>query len=161
MKIELNKVVLMHYKLSDKSGEVLDNSEGQEPLAFIHGGGSIIPGLEKELAGKKAGDKISASVEPKDAYGETQAELVQVVPKEGFQGAADELQVGMQVQVETNDGPQVANVTSIKENDVTLDLNHPLSGMQLNFEVEIMDVRDATAEELDHGHVHGPGGHQH
>ena len=161
MKIESNKVVHMHYKLTNTSGEVLDNSEGQEPLAYIQGIGNIIPGLEKEMEGKKVGDKLTASIEPKDGYGEIKSELIQIVPKSGFEGGENELKIGMQVQVETNDGLQVANVTSIEGEDVTLDLNHPLAGMQLNFNVEVMEVRDATADELEHKHVHGPGGHHH
>lgn len=161
MKIEANTVVHMHYKLTNANKEVLDNSEGQEPLAYIHGIGNIIPGLEKEMEGKKVGDKISAYVAPQDGYGEIVAELIQIVPKAGFDGGEDELQVGMQVQVETNEGGQVANVTNIEGEDVTLDLNHPLAGMELNFDVEVIEIRKATTEEIEHKHVHGPGGHKH
>lgn len=161
MTITKDMVVHMHYTLKNDDGEVMDSSEGREPLAYIQGIGNIIPGLESELEGKKVGDKLKASIAPKDAYGELKEELVQIVPKEGFQGAANELQEGMQVQVETNQGPQIAVVTKIEEDDVTLDLNHPLAGMNLHFDVEIMEIREATSEELDHGHVHGPGGHHH
>ncbi len=161
MKVELNKVVHMHYTLKNGNGEVMDSSEGQDPLAYIHGIGNIIPGLEKEIEGKTIGDKLSARVSPAEGYGEVSDELVQVVPKAGFQGGDGELQVGMQVQVETNEGPQIANVTAIEGDDVTLDLNHPLAGMELNFDIEVMEIREATAEELEHKHVHGPGGHDH
>ncbi|MBL4651763.1 MAG: peptidylprolyl isomerase [Flavobacteriales bacterium] len=161
MKIGANKVVHMHYKLTNDKGKVLDNSEGQEPLAYIQGLGNIISGLEKEMEGKKAGDKLSVSIAPKDGYGEIKAELIQIVPKSGFEGGENELQAGMQVQVDTNEGVQVANVTKIDGKDVTLDLNHPLAGIQLNFDIEIMEVRDSTTEELEHKHVHGPGGHHH
>ena len=118
-------------------------------------------GAELHQDGKKVGDKISACVAPKDGYGEIISELIQIVPKAGFDGGEDELQIGMQVQVETNEGGQIANVTNIDGDDVTLDLNHPLAGMELNFEVEIIEIRKATTEELEHKHVHGPGGHQH
>lgn len=162
MTISEKKVVQMHYTLKSTQGEVLDSSAGREPLAYIQGIGNIIPGLEKQLEGKVVGDKVQAVVAPEEAYGEKQDALVQVVPKAGFQGDADEvLQEGMQVQVQTNQGAQIATVTKIAGDDVTLDLNHPLAGETLHFDVEIVEVRDATSEELDHGHVHGPGGHQH
>lgn len=160
MKIDNNKVIQMHYHLTDAEKNVLDSSNGREPLAYIHGVGNIIPGLEKQLAGKQVGDKVEAIVEPAEGYGERDDNLMQVVPKSGFQGD-EELVVGMQVQVGTEQGPAIASVAKIDGEDVTLDVNHPLAGVTLHFDVEIMDVRDATAEELDHGHVHGPGGHQH
>jgi FKBP-type peptidyl-prolyl cis-trans isomerase SlyD len=160
MKVENNKVVQMHYHLTDADKNVLDSSKGREPLAYIHGIGNIIPGLEKQLTGKEVGDKVAAVVEPAEAYGERDENLMQIVPISGFQGD-EELQVGMQVQVGTERGPAIASVAKIEGEDVTLDINHPLAGLTLHFDVEIMDIRDATSEELDHGHVHGPGGHQH
>ena len=160
MKVENNKVVQMHYHLTDADKNILDSSKGREPLAYIHGIGNIIPGLEKQLTGKEVGDKVAAVVEPAEAYGERDENLMQIVPMSGFQGD-EELQVGMQVQVGTERGPAIASVAKIEGEDVTLDINHPLAGLTLHFDVEIMDVRDATSEELDHGHVHGPGGHQH
>jgi len=160
MKVENNKVVQMHYHLTDADKNVLDSSKGREPLAYIHGIGNIIPGLEKQLTGKEVGDKVAAVVEPAEAYGERDENLMQIVPMSGFQGD-EELQVGMQVQVGTERGPAIASVAKIEGEDVTLDINHPLAGLTLHFDVEIMDIRDATSEELDHGHVHGPGGHQH
>lgn len=160
MKIEDNKVVQMHYHLKDEKGTVLDSSQGKEPLSYIHGAGNIIIGLEKQLSGKAAGDKLNAVVAPAEGYGERDDSLVQVVPKSGFQGD-EELQVGMQVQVGTQEGNAIATVAKIEGEDVTLDVNHPLAGVTLTFDVEVVEVREATQEELDHGHVHGPGGHEH
>jgi FKBP-type peptidyl-prolyl cis-trans isomerase SlyD len=160
MKIEDNKVVQMHYHLTDEKGTVLDSSQGREPLSYIHGAGNIIIGLEKQLKGKAAGDKVNAVVSPAEGYGERDDNLVQVVPKSGFQGD-EELQIGMQVQVGTQDGNAIATVAKMEGEDVTLDVNHPLAGVTLTFDVEVVEVREATKEELDHGHVHGPGGHEH
>ena len=152
----------MHYTLKNDNGDIMDSSEGHDPLAFIQGIGNIIPGLEKHLEGKAKGDKITATVAPEEAYGERTEEQVAKVPLENFQSDGDEkLEVGMQVQVESNQGVTIALVTEIEGNDVTLDLNHPLAGETLHFDVEIMDVRDATADEISHGHAHGPGGHHH
>lgn len=160
MKIEDNKVVQMHYHLTDEKGTVLDSSQGREPLSYIHGAGNIIIGLEKQLSGKVAGDKVNAVVNPSEGYGERDDNMVQIVPKSGFQGD-EELKLGMQVQVGTQQGNTIATVAKIEGEDVTLDVNHPLAGVTLTFDVEVVEVRDATKEELDHGHVHGPGGHQH
>ena len=160
MKIEDNKVVQIHYHLTDEKGNVLDSSQGRDPLSYIHGAGNIIIGLEKQLQGKVAGDKVNAVVSPAEGYGERDDSLVQVVPKIGFQGD-EELKVGMQVQVGTQQGNAVATVAKIEGEDVTLDVNHPLAGVTLTFDVEVVEVRDATKEELEHGHVHGPGGHHH
>ena len=160
MKIENNKVVQMHYKLTDEKGTILDSSEGREPLSYIQGLGNIIIGLEKQMEGKIAGDKINAIVSPAEGYGERDDSMVQKVPKSGFQGD-EELKEGMQVQVGTQNGNAIATVTKIEGEDVTLDVNHPLAGVTLTFDVEVVEVRDATKEELDHGHVHGPGGHEH
>lgn len=162
MKIEKNKVALIHYTLTDKDGVTIDSSEGRDPLAYIQGIGNLIPGLEQELEGKQAGDKFTAIVSPEHAYGKRDDALVQVVPKSGFNGADEELQEGMQVQVETDQqGMAIAVVTKISGDDVTLDLNHPLADMDLHFNVEVVEVRDADKDELAHGHAHGAGGHQH
>lgn len=152
----------MHYTLKNDQGNVIDSSQGRNPLAYIQGIGNLIPGLEKELEGKETGAKVSAVIAPINAYGEKQDNLVQKVPKSGFQGESDEeLEVGMQVQVNTNSETSIATVTDISGDDVTLDLNHPLAGVTLHFDIEIMDIREATKDELAHGHVHGPGGHHH
>lgn len=160
MNISKNKVVQIHYTLKNKEGQVLDSSANAEPLAYIHGIGALIPGLEKELDGKTQGDKLLAVIAPEDAYGQWDSNKEHVVSKQGFKGD-EELRSGMRVQVDTGQGHAVAMVTKIEGDAVTLDLNHPLAGMTLHFDVEIMGVRDATSDELDHGHVHGPGGHQH
>jgi FKBP-type peptidyl-prolyl cis-trans isomerase SlyD len=160
MNISKNKVVNIHYTLSDKEGQVLDSSKNSDPLAYIHGIGALIPGLETELEGKAVGDKLLAVIQPSDAYGEWDTNKQHVVSKQGFKGD-EELKVGMRVQVDTGQGHAVAVVTSIEGEEVTLDLNHPLAGMTLHFDVEVTDVREASQEELDHGHVHGPGGHHH
>jgi len=160
MKIEKNSVVRMHYKLTNKEGMLLDSSEGREPLTFLQGKGMLIPGLEKQVDGKQKGDKFVAKVNSKEAYGERFIDMVHVVPKANFQGDG-ELKPGLQIQIDTNQGMQMALITKIEGDDVTVDLNHPLAGMDLVFDVEITEVRKATEEEISHGHVHGPGGHQH
>lgn len=162
MNITKNKVALIHYTLKDDNGSVLDSSEGKDPLAYIQGIGNLIPGLEEELEGKVAGDKLETSIAPEKGYGERTDQNVHVVPLSSFQPDGDEkLQEGMQVKVETNQGVSIADVAKIEGEDVTLDLNHPLAGETLHFNVEVVDVREATKEELDHGHAHGPGGHHH
>jgi len=160
MIIKKEQVVTIHYTLKDKEGTVIDSSKGEQPLTYIQGIGNIIPGLEAQLEGKKVGENIDAVIEAKDAYGEIIKEMIQVVPKSGFEGD-DELQEGIQVQVETDNGAIIARVVKIEGDDVTLDLNHPLAGETLFFNVDVVDIRPATTEELDHGHVHGPGGHHH
>ncbi len=162
MKISENKVAQFHYTLTNTQGELLDSSLEREPLLYLHGTASLIKGLEDQLAEKSKGDKFVAEVKSADAYGDYNEELVHIVPKSGFQNDGDEqLAEGMQVQVDTNNGMAVALVTKIEGEDVTLDLNHPLSGMDLKFDIEIVDVREATKEELEHGHAHGAGGHNH
>lgn len=138
----------------------LDSSEGKQPLVYLHGVGGLIPGLEAELNDKSKGDKVSAVIDPKDAYGEVSKDLLYKVPKSGFQGD-EELVAGMQVQLDTEHGPQIAVVSAIQGEEVTLDLNHPLAGVTLYFDVEVMNVRAAEKEEIAHGHVHGHGGHHH
>jgi FKBP-type peptidyl-prolyl cis-trans isomerase SlyD len=160
MKVSKNKVVSIHYTLKNSEGQILDSSSGREPLYYIQGIGNLIPGLENELENKQVGDKLQAVITPEHAYGERHDSLVQQVSKSGFQGD-EELSIGMQVQIETNQGVNIAVVTEISGENVTLDLNHPLAGETLHFDVEVMSLRDASKEELDHGHVHGPGGHHH
>jgi FKBP-type peptidyl-prolyl cis-trans isomerase SlyD len=161
MRIEQNRVVMMHYKLTDGDGQVIDHSEGREPLAYIHGIGALVPGLESELENKQTGDKFSAVVMPEDAYGTRDEQLVRVVPKSGFQGD-EEMHVGMRVQIDTGEqGIAIATITDIEGDDVTLDLNHPLADVELHFDIEVVNVREASADEIAHGHVHGEGGHHH
>jgi len=160
MQIAQNSVVAFHYTLTNNAGEVLDSSEGREPLTYLHGAGNIIPGLEKELEGRAAGEKLTATIEPGDGYGEKQDQLVQQVPRDAFQGV-ESVEPGMQFQAQTEGGPLMVTVTGVEGDTVTVDGNHPLAGQTLNFDVEIATVREASEEEVEHGHVHGEGGHQH
>ncbi|HEX4895740.1 MAG TPA: peptidylprolyl isomerase [Solimonas sp.] len=160
MEIAEQRVVLMHYTLTNDRGEVLDSSQGHDPLAYLHGSGNIIPGLEKALLGKKAGDKLQVKVAPAEGYGERDERLLQNVPRRAFQGVKD-IQPGMSFTAQGDRGPMRVVVTRVAGDMVTVDGNHPLAGETLNFDVEITEVRAATAEEMEHGHVHGPGGHHH
>ena len=159
MNISENCVASFHYTLTDQQGTVIDKSEGQ-PLVYLHGFSNIIPGLENALTGKAVGDKLNVSVAPEDGYGEYQPEMVQEVPRQMFQGV-DQIQVGMQFQAQAEDGIQVVTVKDVTDESVFVDGNHPLAGQTLNFDVEIIEIRAASAEELQHGHAHGVGGHQH
>lgn len=160
MQIANQRAVLMHYTLTNDTGEVLDSSRGGEPLAYLHGSGGIIPGLEQALEGKQAGDKLQVKVAPKDGYGERDTALIQQMPRRTFKGVGD-LRVGLQLQTQGPGGMRVITVTKLAGDMVTVDGNHALAGETLNFDVEIVEVRAATAEEMSHGHVHGPGGHHH
>jgi len=160
MKVTENAVVVIDYTLTDNEGEVIDSSEGAGPLAYLHGMGNIITGLEEALLGKEAGDEVKASIEPANGYGERQEDMKQEVPKELF-GGIDNIEVGMQFQSETDDGPVMVTVVTIGEEMITVDGNHPLAGVHLNFDVKVREVREASEEELEHGHVHGEGGHHH
>ena len=154
MKIEENKVVSIDYTLKNDQGEVIDSSEGNEPLSFIYGKGNIITGLEAELVGKTVGDEVSVSIEPKDGYGEYDENMMFEVGKNQFQDIS-KIEEGMQVQGQTGDGQvQVFTIKSVEDDKVVLDANHPLAGFTLHFDVAVTEIRDATPEELDHGHVH-------
>jgi FKBP-type peptidyl-prolyl cis-trans isomerase SlyD len=160
MSITVNKVVTLDYTLTDDEGTVVDKSEGGNFL-YLHGASNIIPGLEQALEGKAAGDELTVAVEPKDGYGERNDEMTQVVPREMFDSET-EIQPGMQFHAQSPDGQMlVVTVVDVNDEKVTVDGNHPLAGVNLNFDVKVVDVRDATQEELDHGHVHGTGGHEH
>lgn len=160
MQIAQNSVVAFHYTLTNDSGEVLDSSEGRQPLTYLHGAGNIIPGLERQLEGRAAGDKLNVSVSPEEGYGEVQPQLVQEVPRDAFQGV-EAVEPGMQFQAQTQGGPMMVTVTKVEGDTVTVDGNHPLAGQKLNFDVEIANVREASQEEIEHGHVHGEGGVEH
>ena len=161
MQIAQDKVVLIHYTLTDDGGKVLDSSSGGDPLAYLHGQGNIIPGLEKALEGRQAGDKLDVKVAPAEGYGERDDQLVQQVPRRAF-GGVQNVQPGMQFHAQSAQGQmRVVTVTHVQGDMVTVDGNHPLAGEVLVFDVEVAEVRDATGEELEHGHVHGPGGHHH
>ena len=160
MEVSENTVVAFDYVLKDDQGKLLDSSEGREPLAYLHGSGGILPGLEQELTGKKVGDDLEVSLDAENAYGERNESLQQEVPRDQF-GGIEDLEVGMQFRVDSNAGPMVVTVVDIADSKVVVDGNHPLAGVNLNFAVTVRDVREATEEEIAHGHVHGPGGHSH
>lgn len=159
MIISENAAVLFHYTLTDEEGTQLDSSKGKEPLAYLHGHKNIIPGLEQAMEGKQADDVMVVTVEAADAYGEFQEQMIQEVPRKTFQ--ADDINVGMRFEAQTPNGPMSVVVTEVTDETVTVDGNHPLAGKTLTFDVRIDTVREATEEELTHGHVHGAGGHQH
>lgn len=152
MQIAENTVVSIHYTLSNTAGEVMDSSEGQDPLAYLHGANNIIPGLENALVGKVTGDSLQVVVEPDQGYGEVREELVQSVDRSNFVDIA-EIQVGMQFMAQTPWGEQPVTVVEVEGDNIVLDGNHPLAGQTLTFDVKIVDVREATAEELTEGHV--------
>lgn len=160
MNITKNKVASIDYTLTNDKGEVLDSSSGKDPLTYIHGIGALIPGLEKELDGKAVGDKLVAIIPPEEAYGLQTDEMIQDVPIENFQ-EREEVKVGAQFQIQNEDQVLIATVTAVTDTMVTVDMNHPLAGETLHFDVEVMTIRDASEEELEHGHVHGAGGHHH
>jgi len=160
MSVAPDQVVSIHYTLKNDAGEVIDASPAGEPLAYLHGHGNLIAGLERELAGRNAGEKLQVKVVAADAYGEYDPALVQRVPRRALKGIAD-VRVGMRLQAQSQHGARPVTVTQLAGDMVTLDGNHPLAGQNLNFEVEIAAVRPATPEELSHGHVHGPHGHHH
>lgn len=160
MKITSNRVVLVHYTLKNDAGDTLDSSAGGEPLAYLHGNGNLIRGLESELVGRVAGETLNVRIAPRDGYGEIDPSLVQNVPRSAFAGI-DDIKIGMRFKTQTAHGPQFSVVTEVSDESIQMDANHPLAGQHLNFAVEITDVRDASHEELAHGHVHGAGGHHH
>ena len=156
MHIAKNTVAAIHYTLKDNEGNVLDTSSGRDPLTYLHGMGNLIPGMEEGLEGHTKGEKLNLKVSPEKGYGNKDDKMIQKVPRDAFGGQT--VQVGMQF--ETNRG-QVVTVTHVGLDQITVDGNHPLAGVELNFDVEVMDVRMATEDEIAHGHVHGPGGHHH
>ena len=156
MQISKNKVAAIHYTLTNNEGEVIDSSAGREPLYYLHGAGNLIIGMEEGLEGKNPGEKFNLKISPEKGYGELDPQMIQNVPRSAF--GNQEVRPGMKFS--TKQGG-VVTVTEVGLEDVTVDANHPLAGIELNFEVEVMEVRNATDEELAHGHVHGPGGHHH
>lgn len=159
MQIAKHAVVSIHYTLRDDEGTVIDSSSGKDPLLYMQGVGNLIPGMEEGLEGKKKGDKVDIKVSPEKGYGKRLETLIQKVPRASF--GDQEVREGMQFSAETGKGTQVVTVTEVGLENVTVDGNHPLAGVGLNFSVEVLEVRDATKDELEHGHVHGPGGHHH
>ena len=158
MTIKENSAVSFHYTLTGDDGQTLDSSAGKDPLAYLHGAGNIIPGLESALEGKAVGDAMVVAVTAAEGYGEVQQELIQEVPRDAFQGV-DSIEVGMQFEAQTGQSGNIpVTVTAVTDEVVTVDGNHPLAGKNLNFDVSIEDVREATEEELEQGHVNGAGG---
>lgn len=157
MKIEKNSVVSIHFGVAEVDGNPLDSTENGSPLEFIQGTQYLVPGLEKELEGKEVGYKFDVKLEAEDAYGPFREELVQEVPRNLFEGV-DEIEVGMSFHAETAQGVRTVEVTAVNEDSVSIDANHPLAGMALQFVGEVVAIREATQEELAHGHVHKSGG---
>lgn len=160
MLIAENCVVSIFYELTNDAGEVLDASAEGEPLTYLQGAHNIIPGLENQLAGQAAGAKLTVTVQPEDGYGAHSPEMVQEVPRDAFP-EPDALEVGMRFNAQSDNGTMSVVITAVTPATVTVDANHPLAGQVLHFAVTIDEVREASAEELSHGHVHGPHGHHH
>ena len=160
MTIENRKVVSFHYTLCNDMGVKLESSEGRDPLVYLHGYRNIVPGLEKAMAGREVGDNFEVTVEPKDAYGERNPNAIQRLSAKLFPNPK-KLVPGQIVELKTKKGPMQAVVVKVGRFNIDVDTNHPLAGQSLTFNVEITDIRDATQEEIDHGHVHGPGGVSH
>jgi FKBP-type peptidyl-prolyl cis-trans isomerase SlyD len=159
MKIEKDRVVRFHYTVAEQGQESIESSQGREPLAILYGHGNIIPGLEKAMEGREAGESFSVDVPAAEAYGEKREGLTQRVPKKHF--GDQRLAPGMQVVLNTNFGPRAVTIEKVGMSVVDVDLNHPMAGKDLHFDIDVVDVREASAEELEHGHVHGEGGHHH
>ena len=154
MKIADNCIVFMNYTLKDDEGETLDSNIDSEPMPYLHGGNNIVPGLEKALTGLETGGTVTVAVQPEEGYGPVIPEAIQTVPKEAF-GDVEDIKPGMQFQAQGPEGQvQVITIKDVTDEGILVDGNHPLAGQVLNFEVEIMEVREATSEELEHGHPH-------
>ena len=150
-------VGIIHYTLKNDDGEILDSSEGKAPLVYLHGANNLIPGLEAELAGKSTGAAFNASIPPAQAYGEFNEDFIQVISKSMFEGV-ESIEVGMSFVAQGEGGAQrQVRVTEVNGEDITIDANHPLAGQTLHFEVEVVDVREGTPQEIEHGHVHAGG----
>ncbi len=160
MKIAKHAVVTMNYTLKDDEGNVIDSSQGGDPLTYLHGVGQIISGLEQCMEGRTIGDKFDVRIDPAEGYGVHDSGLIRTVNKDNFDAEGD-LAVGMQFHARSPEGVMVFRITDIAGDEVTIDGNHPLAGVHLNFDVTIEAVRHATAEELAHGHAHGEHGHSH
>jgi FKBP-type peptidyl-prolyl cis-trans isomerase SlyD len=156
MQVAEKKVISLHYTLTNTSGNVLDSSTAEDPLVYLHGAGNIIPGLENALTDKSVGDKLNVTIAPEDAYGIRTENMIETVPRDMFQGI-DQIEPGMQFHAQGGAGPVTVTVVNVTDDEVTIDGNHPLAGETLIFDVEITDIREATTDELEHGHIHGKG----
>ena len=159
MKIQKDSVVRFHYTVGEVGQPANESSNGGEPLAILIGHNNIIPGLEKAMDGREAGEKFEVDVPAAEAYGERREGLTQRIPKKHF--GEQRLMPGMQVVLQTNFGPRAVTIEKVGMSVVDVDLNHPMAGKDLHFDIEIVEVREASTEEVEHGHVHGEGGHQH
>ncbi|MCP4749913.1 MAG: peptidylprolyl isomerase [Proteobacteria bacterium] len=163
MIIEKNRAVSINYVLTNDAGETLDSTQYQTPMVYLHGANNILPVLENALEGKTLKSRVRTKVTPGDGYGEYNEELVQSVPLSSFPNA-DKIKAGTQFQLDTSQGPKIATITKVENGEFTLDMNHPLAGQTLNFDIEVVDIREASAEEIEKGHVHTEGcgcGHSH
>jgi FKBP-type peptidyl-prolyl cis-trans isomerase SlyD len=159
MQIQKDSVVTIHYTVKDAEGQLIDSSDGQEPMAYLHGAGNIVEGLEAALEGQSVGAHVEVTLKPEQAYGSYQPKLVQQLARKVFEGAS--IEVGQRFNAQTAAGPRTVVVTEIKGDLITIDGNHPLAGQTLNFVVDVTAVRESTEEERAHGHVHGEHGHHH
>jgi FKBP-type peptidyl-prolyl cis-trans isomerase SlyD len=157
MQVENRKAVTINYTLKDEAGEVLDTSEGRDPLTYLHGVGNIVPGLEKALEGKQVGESLTVTVAPEEGYGPRDDRQIRNIPVRKL--PEGKIEVGSRFRIQTDQGYLVATVTALRGDYATVDANHPLAGKTLHFAVTVVGIRDATEEELTHGHIHGPGGH--
>jgi FKBP-type peptidyl-prolyl cis-trans isomerase SlyD len=155
MKITNNSVVSIHYKLTNDNSTTLDQSPEDNPLIYLHGKGNIVLGLEKTLTDKSIGDAFEVTVSPEEGYGIREEYMVETIDRSMFEGL-DDISIGKQFHAEGNTGPVVVTVTKIEGDKITIDGNHPLAGENLNFAIEVIAIREATADELEHGHIHGP-----
>jgi len=160
MIVEKDKAVSFHYTLKNAEGEEMETSRDKQPMSYLHGANNIIAGLEKAMEGHAVKDEFSVTVEPEEAYGVRNEKNVQRIPMKRLKGIG-KVSVGQILNLQTNNGPVQVTVLKVGRFNVDVDGNHPLAGHSLTFDVEITDIRDASEEELEHGHVHGPGGHQH
>lgn len=161
MQAQVNKVVSFHYQMFDMEGQLVEQSDPHQPAVYLHGHNNMMAALESALEGKSVGDKLEVELEAKDAYGERKQMEPVRVPIKHLISAPKKLKPGMMVKVNTDNGASAATVVKVGRFNVDLDTNHPLAGKKLRFDVEVVEVRDASSEEVAHGHVHGPGGHHH
>lgn len=160
MNVDKNIVVTFHYTLKDVSGEEMESSREAEPMTYLHGGKNIIIGLEKAMQGRQAGDTFEVTIGPEEAYGVRQEANIQRIPLKKLKGVG-KIMPGQVLNLQTKDGPVQVTVVKMGRFNVDVDANHPLAGETLTFDIEVTEVREASAEEIEHGHVHGPGGHEH
>ena len=158
--IQKNHVVSFDYTLKSDDGTLIDTSNGRDPLTYLHGAGALIPGMEKALEGKSEGEDFKVTIPPAEAYGDRNENLLHKVDRKELAHLPD-LALGMELEVKADGAPLIMTIVELNDEFVVLDGNHPLAGQTLNFDIQVKTIREATAEEISHGHVHGPGGHHH